>query len=297
MLNLIPTPDCGVLSVNGEKCNLSLCQLRDDAGLRINHRVRDKTILNWDLLKVSGIRNWAPPIEVAIDYSPLPLATDDLWTEMAPYAVRDGVFETDFQLLLGSELNTHFRLRLRDAAGNEYVTSPRHLADDIKRPVYTTYREIIRRWHTRITRGEISGGILLKRRRWGTRCPTCLDRDGRQRIESQCPQCFDVGFDGGYYRLETCFGLEMRGEQVSEMFDFGGGFTQEGSVSQVLFLDIPQVYPGDVWVDTTTDERWLLGSPVKTESQLGNVKLLRTAPAARFPFSHIIYQFDAGLRD
>lgn len=277
---------------NGGRCTIDkACSLTDTGGLRVLNRVRTGTVLEWNLVSINSIREWSPPIETAIDYARVGVAADAPWTQLADYAERPGLYQVTRQLAFGGDFNVHFRLRLRDAIGNVYTTRPVHVFDDIPSQMQSTYRESIRRWQQRLNRGELRQGVLLKRRRWGSYCATCIDRDGKHRIRTQCPECFDVGFSGGYYQAETCFGVEGNQSQIKEEFTFTEGYSQKGPVSQFLFLDQPQVYPGDVWVDRSNDERWLFGSPMVTKTRIGNVELFRVAPVSRFDLSHVVYDY------
>jgi hypothetical protein len=286
---------CKIIKPNGEIFEIEkLCGIQADANLAIRPQVRGATMLQWDLREIREIRSWSTPIETAIDYAHVGVNDAAVgWHELADYAVRgDGVFYIDKQLVFGHEYNAYFRLRLRDSVGNVHTTQPAHSFNDIPRSQTSIYREALRRWLNRQQRQELRIGSLLKQIRWGDRCAECRDRDGGQQIKSQCPNCFDTGFVGGYYRHCDSFGVEASPQQFSDTFkETSFGQDQDGPFSQFFFLNMPQVFPGDVWVDWATDERWVFGSPMVTKQRLGNVELFRAAPVARIPFNDIVYDF------
>lgn len=271
------------------------CQIRSDAGLQIRSFIRGPTVLQWDLRSVSEIQSWPAPIEVAIDYSPVGLATDAPWTELDAFDERDGLYTVTDQKIFGWDFNSYYRLRLRNAVGDLLVTRPVSMFSSLSGGRnQRLYLEMIRLWNRRLENHELQTGTLLKRKRWGAYCTTCRDRDGRQQIRSQCPECYDTGFTGGYFVGEACFSIDPSRLATELKFDFGRGFSQSGPIQTIDCLNIPHVFPGDVWVDGTSDERWLFGSPMITKVKIGNVELFRTIPAARFDAPHIIYSFPLG---
>jgi len=273
-------------------CVSPACQLASDAGLQIRSFIRGPTLLQWDLRAVPEIRNWPAPIEVAIDYAHVGLDTDAPWTVVSDYGPKGGDFTLPGQRIFGEDFNSYYRLRLRNSVGDIFVTRPTSMYSSLSGSRNRRlYLEMIRLWNKRLTNHELQTGTLLKRKRWGDYCTTCRDRDGRQQIRSQCPECYDTGFTGGYYAGDTCFSIDPSRLATELKFDFGRGFSQSGPIQTIDCLNIPHVFPGDVWVDGTSDERWLFGSPMITKVKIGNVELFRTIPAARFDAPHIIYSF------
>ncbi len=286
---------CNVRLIDGQDCPLpTACQLRDRGDLRVYPLVRGDSLLEWNLRTIAGVRKWDAPLEVAIDYSHVNMPQTAAWMELSAYAERGDTYTINKQLVFGNEQNVHFRLRIRSAIGDIYITQPVAWSDDIPARQQSTYREAIRRWGNRLRAGELRQGLLLKRKRWGLYCDTCRDRDGGQQNQSRCLTCYDTGFDGGYYLYPGCVGVDADTQQLSESFDFSKSYTQEGPYSKFLLLNVPQLYPGDVWVDTSNDDRWILGSPMVTTMRLGNVELFRSLPAARIDFTHVIYDFPTG---
>lgn len=283
-----------VVQLDNTICEIGqLCALRGNAELKIYPITRGPTVLQWDLAKIEGVQSWEPPIEVAIDTAPLDVEDINAWTEIAAYEERDGLYTDEFQRMFGQEFNSHYRLRLRNGVGDIYTTNPISIFEEIPQRMKAVYLESNRRWTRRMDRGELRKGVLLKKKRWGAQCPECRDRDGGQQIESRCRTCYDVGFDGGYYIADQCFGVDAEPGVFSKDFDFGRGSFQQGPFSKFVFRNTPQVFIGDVWVDLSSDERWLLGSPMKTTMRVGNVQLFRSCPAVRLDTTHIVYDYPA----
>lgn len=266
------------------------CELKSVNQLSISPMTRGGTVISWDLEKIPEVKNMPGPIEVRIEYSRSGSKTGP-WTTLRDWSSSGADFTVNTQIIAGSDFTIIYRMGIRDGLGNILLSRPQHVFSTIPRALNTTYREILRRWFERARTGELNEGYLIRRHRWGLLCPTCVDRDGRQKIRSNCPTCFDSGFEQGFSQVGGCFYVDSQPGQMSEEFRFESGWYQQGPTTRFLFLDIPAVYPGDIWVDRGTDERWVFGSPFTTSTGLGSVDLLVSAPVARLDSKHIFYDF------
>lgn len=269
----------------------SICESRLPNALVITNLVRGGTIIQWDLIKIPEVKKWKFPFTIVPQYSRHGAANEFQWFDLGEVSTSQNTFEISNQIPFGSEFSVYYRFKLSNSNGDVVVTRPQHAFDIIPRQIRTEYNEVIRRWYDRAARQEIRTGYLLKRARWGYYCNSCIDRDGRHKIKTQCPVCYDVGFLDGYMQYSKCFSVEVSPTQFAENVEFSSGFTQQGPVGNFKFLNIPEVYPGDVWVDMKTDERWMIGSPMTTKIRLGSYDIVREAPAARFDTTHVVYGF------
>lgn len=118
-------------------------------------------------------------------------------------------------------------------------------------------REIVRKEYLRLKKKGGRQGFLLKRKEWGTRCPTCTDFDVGEVINGSCPICFGTGIVGGYYPgieywVETT--PNKRNQATTEQ---GIGVTNQ----QVLTgraVAYPWISSMDLWVDAETNERFII---------------------------------------
>jgi hypothetical protein len=61
-----------------------------------------------------------------------------------------------------------------------------------------------------------------------------------------------------------------------------------GHETKLQFLNIPDIQPGDVWVDYQSDHRWMINS---TESllRIGSYVVTAAAAATRLNFADVVY--------
>jgi hypothetical protein len=275
----------------GQKCAIATeCELKSANAMTITPMTRGGTVITWDLTAIPEAKSMPGPLEVRIEYSRSG-AKFGPWATLRDWSTVGSDFVVADQILTGSDFTIIYRLGIRDAVGNILLSRPQHVFNSIPKALNTTYREIVRRWFERAKRGEVNGGYLIRRHRWGLLCPECVDRDGQQKIRSNCRHCFDAGFDNGYSQVGGCFYVDSQSSQMSEEFRFEAGWYQQGPTARFLFLNIPAVYPGDIWVDMDTDERWVFGSPFTSSTSIGSVELLVSAPVARLDSKHIFYDY------
>lgn len=301
-----------------QNCSEPGCDV-SDIRLTVQPRIQGNTTLVWEATTpaVAGIAT----LEARIQFSRYGISNNSAWQTVRDFAANTGIWVDPQQRMFGVDSNTHYRVLMRDASlfagapdsswddigsaaigstfrivadlpGSPivYISKPVRAADYLPRQLQSTYNEIVRRWYARGRRGEIRKGVLLKRIRYGNRCTLCRDRDSGVQIVSQCLSCYGVGWVGGYYRVPQCVYAEFSPIKVDYNFDENRSYFSEGPTSQVKLLNMPQLYPGDVWVESSTDHRWLLGNLLHAQS-VGSIKLLTDIETTRLDFTNVIYQF------
>jgi len=278
--------ECDDLRDNSS-CSDNLC-LPSQIKLTVYPQVFGGTVIRWsytdrDLLAESGL-------QVQIEFSPYAVSDNTAWTIVRAYAADTGYWTDTAQRAFGRRNYTHYRISVLDVALNEVWSQPKR-ADSYIPPAFdTTFRELVRRWSGRANRGELRKGTLLKRRTHATRCSVCRDRDSGVQLISQCLTCYGTGRTGGYYKVPICVYVEFSPMSISHGFDANKSYFEQGPDSQVTLLNIPQVFPGDVWVEDSTDHRWELGNMVYAQ-KIGSVECLAKCEASRIDFTDVIYQF------
>jgi hypothetical protein len=260
--------------------------------LRIMNLVRAGTVLQWSL-KDLGLtaEQMTGGLEITPQYGRHGVDQDDQWTDLSDEPVLGGFFEVLGQIPRGSNHSIYFRLKVQNGNQQQFTTLPQHAHEIIPLKMQELYQACLRRWGEKSSREFLRTGVLLKRIRWGFECPDCRDRDGHHQIKTQCPTCLDTGYPPGYVAYGGCFNLEFSPTRLDDKFDFGSGFTQDGPIGQAVFLNIPELHPGDCWVDLDTDERWLFGSPMETSVRIGGQDVIRKAPLVRLDTTHVVHRF------
>ena len=249
------------------------------------------TLLNWDLTSVVAANDLQLPVQVQVEVSHAGVDDSAAWTIARPYAANTNTYNDSSQRVFGNDDNLYYRLAIQDAALSIYRSTPVRAGVSLPPRVVPLYREALRRWEGRARRGELRAGYLLKRIRWGSYCTNCRDRDSGVQIKSRCLICYDTGFTGGYYLPVECFYGVLGPYSVKEPYGDNRSFFQEGPSGTLQFMDIPVVYPGDIWVEKATDIRYYLGNIISAQ-RFGNVKLIATAECRQIDFSDVVYRFN-----
>lgn len=249
------------------------------------------TLLSWDLSPLVQQYQLTLPLQVQIETSHTGAEDPAAWSIARAYAADAQSYTDASQRVFGNDPNLYYRLAVQDAALSVYRTKPKRAFDNMHWRLVGAYSEIIRRWSGRAMRGELRAGKLLKRIRWGTYCAECRDRDSGVQVKSFCLTCYGTGFTGGFYQPVDCFYGELGPVVLDEALDQQQSYSQEGPSGTLQFLNIPVVYPGDVWVEKSTDLRYLLGR-VSHAQRLGTISLIANAPAIQIDFRDPIYRFD-----
>lgn len=277
----------------------TLCHLLQAGPLKISHRTiintNGATVIQWDLNSIIDMMALPGPVslvETKLQWSHVDVPELDAWTDLYSYTQADsGIYTTTAPLLRGHEYTTHFRMGLRVNSADIYYTRPQRVLDHIPYSQQSAYRDIVSRWHEQCRQGAYRLGYLLKRVRWGDLCPNCIDRDGEHAIKSQCPTCYGSTFALGFIQADGCFYFKCSPSEQQETFDTQRGHKQSGPVMESLWLNIPDVYCGDVLVDHYTDEKWLIGSKLTNVVRIGGCELIRKAPTIRLDASDILHAF------
>lgn len=259
-------------------------------GLQVINRIYGAKTITWDLGKSPMLRAYGDSVETKLQFGRTSAADAANWTDLTAYAADTGSYTDDSQRVFSMEDNLFYRLVVRLITGQVVASQAIRAQDTIPARLIPVFNEILRRWRLRATNRELRPGFLLKRRRWGARCPECRDRDGGQKIESDCPTCYDTGFDGGYFQPIGCCYAQLGEYTYDENFNDQTGFSVDGYQTTLTMLNIPNIYPGDVWVDYDNDHRWAVNS-VNVKSRIGTVEAIAAVTAYRLSTTDITYSF------
>jgi hypothetical protein len=135
-------------------------------------------------------------------------------------------------------------------------------------------REIERRRNLVFTKHSGQPFFLLKRRAYGTFCPTCYDSTLQRTTQSKCLTCYDTGFTGGYFGPIDVIGQLME-RPVREIHQMFGAWQDQDSA---LYCEaLPPINPKDILVDRLS-RRWIalnVGSYSKGTHSIGQIVQLR----------------------
>lgn len=140
--------------------------------------------------------------------------------------------------------------------------------------------ELIRQVRMEIRHGAGRWVFILPKRSYGARCISCWDEDANVRMQSNCPDCFDTSFVGGYLspiKTEADVG-EMT---VSERSTDQTQLTQANG--QAYMPNFPPVKAGDLLI-TAENERYRVESVQKNQH--------RSSPYSQDALLHLLPRGD-----
>jgi len=127
--------------------------------------------------------------------------------------------------------------------------------------------------------------VVLKRRRWGTRCPECFDPVTRESTLEHCPVCFGTSFQGGYWAPVSIRGRKSAAPVQTQLTAHG-----ESEVKTVTFaiLDYPHLEYKDVLVDLRRND--LYEVQIVTPTELKGVTVHQSLTASLLGRNSIEYR-------
>lgn len=95
--------------------------------------------------------------------------------------------------------------------------------------------------------------IVLKRRRWGDRCPDCYDPVNKEATLEHCPSCYGTSFQGGYWAPVLIRGRREAAAVESNITSHGDS---DVKMNDFNVLDYPLIEYKDIVVDLMRNERY-----------------------------------------
>lgn len=104
--------------------------------------------------------------------------------------------------------------------------------------------------------------IVLKRKRWGDRCPQCYDPVTKESTLEHCLVCYGTTFVGGYWAPTLIRGRREAAAVETHMTSHGDSDTK---MDDFNILDYPHVEFKDIIVDLVRNERYQVQRTHQTE--------------------------------
>lgn len=129
-------------------------------------------------------------------------------------------------------------------------------------------------------------GYLLKARHWGKKCSKCLDFGTNRVINGNCPVCYGIGYEGGYYEAMSMPIIDEapHRQQGRSKEDY-----VESEVIQARCVANPIVLRGDIWVSCNTNDRYLIDQCTPTSLYKG-IPIVYTLVMKKLPQSDVIFE-------
>lgn len=192
------------------------------------------------------------------------------WEDISGPLTNTCFFEDSVKRTTGYDYGIYYRVR-RIGPGEEDLETSESMqvgAAFTKRKDWLIAREIIRREQLDMDQYGGIPGLFYKRKVWGTPCTICLDHDIKSATDSHCPECFGTGIQGGYYEP---FALNVKSiqarDQTTEVVDTQGTFQSPDWTVRLILA--PEINSQDVWVNTKTNERYIVSAIKPVVDYLG----------------------------
>lgn len=105
--------------------------------------------------------------------------------------------------------------------------------------------------------------VLLKRKRWGERCPECYDSVTRAVVRESCPVCYGTSFVGGYWTGVRTWGRIYPPESVDKRT--APQQKIESQIHRIQLLEMPLLQDDDLVVELDTNDRFIVEKSKLTE--------------------------------
>jgi len=266
------------------------------AAVAIIPSVRFGTTVTW----VPSPNSWLAPVVYRLEVNRTGSTMDQQdWSPVTPWQA-DISHGTDTRPRADGWYDlSHYRVAVRDGNGLvQYSAAIRANQASLSRTQARTANEILRREHKRLhlASSAATPGYLLKVRFYGNKCALCVDPDSGEPTRTNCPQCYGTGYVSGYHKPVPCFNADIGPSDEEMKLPTDVGLTLAGGVCSLRFVNEPNVFSADVWVNAVTDDRYIIGQ-IASVSSINGVRLVGRATAARLSYDHPVYAVPVGNRD
>lgn len=135
-----------------------------------------------------------------------------------------------------------------------------HASPNFQKRLHLVQRAILRRAAINLRLFSGTEFVLLKCRKFGTRCTNCYNPATKQSLLSNCRACYGTGFEKGFWTPVIVSVLLRRnptqlGVQASTEY--------EVDEAEAHFVDFPRVERDDVIISRDSGDAWLLTAPTR----------------------------------
>jgi hypothetical protein len=190
----------------------------------------------------------------------------------------------------GSIITTHYRVTLTTPT-SVYVSEPAPCSGMLSEHDWLLAREIVRKERLRLNKVAVDG-YLIKALRYGKPCSRCRDPLTQEPSDNNCPLCNGTGFEIGFHPAVPLQCWDLSNQVISETQDLQlKGTSRENPYIQARVIGYPALNNYDIWVNATTDERWVV-SEIAIAAALRGVPLIYQVKLGLVPFHNGIYSIE-----
>ena len=167
--------------------------------------------------------------------------------------------------------DVYYRVIMYDN-GISYASIPEKIGGNLSRQQLRLVNEVMRRKYFQMVKQTGVKGYLLRRKDWGQYC-TCYDIDLGNAPSGTCPNCYGVGFIGGYYPAIE-FWIEDVTKAGMERRRDGQTAVEMSHLKKSRCVPYPQPAAEDIWVNASTGDRYIIFPETLQESYLRDTSMI-----------------------
>lgn len=252
----------------------------------VDHMVRGTSRIWWQL---EPLFNEPGPYSFQLQYGRTGLRDTVDWKNIgAPvtngYAAEDPAWHEG-----GYDLLAHYRVILT-TPNNKYVSQAANCFGELTERDWLLSREVIRKEQLRHRLVSVSG-FLIKPYRFGKFCKRCRDQLTQEVTDSDCPQCNGTGFEVGYHPPLAMQCWDLSPQIIQEDVSDTKGTTRENAYVEARVIGFPALNKNDIWVNSTTDERWRIEA-IQVAAAMRGVPIIYTVRMGLLPFGNPVYAIE-----
>jgi hypothetical protein len=255
----------------------------------VDHMVRGVTRVWWQL--EPAFNDPGPYVfQLQVGNTALNDTTD--WRNVGSPITDGYVAYDDVWRAAGSDLVTHYRLTLTTPK-DVYTSTPVNCFGELAERDWNIAREIVRKEQLRHKYVSVSG-YLIKPYRFGRPCTRCRDPLTGEVLDSNCPICSGTGFEVGYHPALPLQCWDVEPYTIEEDQDVNAlGTTRSKHMTKARVVGFPTLNTNDIWVNGTSDERWIIHS-IKIAAAVRGVPLIYDVEMGLVPLTNAIYALEVG---
>lgn len=252
----------------------------------VDRMTEGPTTIFWDL-KPTFSEPGPYRFRVQHSYTGHPGADD--WTDVGPAVVNTYYTLDTTKRAFSMSVPSHYRVII--STGNFlYVSGPVSALMWLDRHQWRVANEKLRRnrkaLKLNVHRRE---GYLLLRRNYGPACTRCLDAASGVSTDPNCPECWGVGHQGGYFPALPYQFAQISPREITERVHSGVA-TEAEDFRKAVFLGYPLLRSYDLFVDAHSDERFSILT-VRVTDSVGAVPIVQTAEVGYLSADSPLYRF------
>jgi hypothetical protein len=212
------------------------------------------------------------------------LSTD--WTNVGAPVVNGFTATDPNPELWGKTPDAFYRLVLTTPGGT-YTSDPANVLGDLDQRAWLYAQEIVRKEQLRHSVLSSPNGSLLIAKRYGPVCTECIDTLTNEPTQTNCPTCFGIGYEGGFWAPVPNVYCDLSQTQSREHRD-----PQRGQIRELTqpgrLIWTPGIEDLCVWVNQGSDQRYFVQG-IEPVAAVRGVTIVVAAQLRLIPTKDLIY--------